>query len=471
MSELWKLDGVEIARLVRGRQVSCREVTDQVLARLDAVNPAINAVVRPLHEEARAAADAADKAVQRGDALRPLHGVPVTTKVNVDQEGLPTDNGVVEFRNLIAPRDSPTIANMRSAGGIIVGRTNTPCFSMRWFTDNALHGLTLNPWARARTAGGSSGGAAAATASGIGTIGQGNDIAGSVRYPAYCCGLVGLRPTYGRIPAFNYTGTSHRVISAALFAVQGPLTRTVRDARLALQAMMVPHASDPRCVGLPFEGPPPARPIRVAMMPNPAGRGGVAPEIDAAIRQAGKWLADAGYAVEEIDPPCVAEAIDLWGKVCMDDTIAALEPLVAKYGDAEIRTALSYWRAYFPKRDAASVLEGLAERDTVLRQWELFQQSHPLVLTCVSGELPFKVGEDVESAATAARLIRAQSMQLAVPVLGLPAVSVPTGTSGGVPVGVQIIGPRYREDLCLAAAEAIEQSAGASRLPVDPFAS
>lgn len=469
MNELWKLDGVEIARLVRERQVSCRDVTDQVLGRLDAVNPKINAVVRPLHDEARAAADAADAAVRSGAALGPLHGVPVTIKVNLDQAGHPTDNGVVAFKDLIAPRDNPTVANLRKAGAIIVGRTNTPCFSMRWFTDNDLHGLTLNPWTRERTAGGSSGGAAAATASGIGAIGQGNDIAGSIRYPAYCCGLVGLRPTYGRIPAFNHTVTSHRAISAALFAVQGPLTRTVRDARLAFRAMAVPDAHDPRCVDLPLDGPRPARPVRVALVADPAGRGGVAPEVAAAMRQAAQWLGEAGYAVEAVEPPMMGEAIDLWGKICMDDTIAALEPMVAKYGDDGIKQALGYWRDFFPTRGPASVLEGLAERDTVLRQWEVFQQTYPLVLTFVSAELPFRVGEDVESAATTARLMRAQSIQLAVPVLGMPAVSVPTGTVGGVPVGVQIIGPRYREDLCLAAAEAIEARAGLA-LPVEPFA-
>ena len=211
--------------MIRRKAVSCREVVTAALARLDAVNPRINAVVRPLHDPALAEAAAADQALARGGAVGPLHGVPITTKVNVDQAGCPTDNGVVAFKDLVATRDNPVVANLRRAGAIVIGRTNAPAFSMRWFTDNALHGATLNPWDPARTPGGSSGGAAAATATGIGAIGHGNDIAGSVRYPAYCCGLVGLRVSYGRIPSYNFTSSVPRPIAAQLMAVQGPLTR------------------------------------------------------------------------------------------------------------------------------------------------------------------------------------------------------------------------------------------------------
>jgi len=467
MTDLWKLDAVATASLIRERKASCREVVDAALARLDAVNPKLNAVVLPLHEEARAAAAAADQAIARGTKLGPLHGVPVTTKVNTDQKGLPNDNGAVGLKNLIAPQDSPTIANLRAAGAIVIGRTNTPCFSMRWFTDNDLHGLTLNPWDRARTAGGSSGGAASATAAGIGAIGQGNDIAGSIRFPAYCCGLVGLRPSYGRIPAFNFTATANRGITAALMAVQGPLTRTVRDAKAALLAMAVASPQDPRCIEVPFEGPPVGKPIKVAMVVDPDNRGGVAPEIAAAIRQAGRWLEDAGFRVEEISPPEFGNVIDLWGKMAMDDVIASLEPTVAKMGDAAIKIALGYWRAFFPAKDRGLVLDALGERDRLLRLWHLFFETHPLVLTHSSAELPFAVGEDVKSAAVTARLMRAQSIELAVPALGIPAIAVPTGTADGIPVGVQLIAGRNREDLCLQAAAAIETRA-LMPTPIDP---
>ncbi|HSB41652.1 MAG TPA: amidase family protein [Methylomirabilota bacterium] len=284
---LWALDAVEIAEMIRRRAISCREAVSAVLSRLDAVNPKINAVVRPLHERALAEAAAADQALARGAPVGPLHGVPITTKVNVDQAGCPTDNGVVAFKDLLATRDNPVVANLRRAGAIVVGRTNTPAFSMRWFTDNALHGPTRNPWDPARTPGGSSGGAAAATAVGIGAVGHGNDIAGSVRYPAYCCGLVGLRVSYGRVPSYNFTAPVPRPISAQLMAVQGPLTRRVRDVRAAFAAMAVPDPDDPRCAAVALDGPPVPRPARVALVPDPAGRGGVAPAVTAALRRAG----------------------------------------------------------------------------------------------------------------------------------------------------------------------------------------
>src|SRR5262245_6859007 len=185
---------------------------------------------------------------------------------------------------------------------------------MRWFTANTLHGATRNPWDAFRTPGGSSGGAAAATAAGIGAVGHGNDIAGSVRYPAYCCGLVGLRVSYGRVPSYNFSAPAARPISSQLMAVQGPLTRRVRDARLALAAMAGTDPYDPRCVDMPLEGPTLRRPIRVALVTNPAGRGGVAPAVAESIRKAGGWLADAGYVVDDVDPPELGGCDDLGGR-------------------------------------------------------------------------------------------------------------------------------------------------------------
>jgi len=446
-------------------------------------------VVRPLHESALAEATAADQALARCGPVGALHGVPATIKVNVDMAGSPTDNGVVAFKDALATRDNPVVANLRRAGAIVIGRTNTPTFSMRWFTDNALHGATRNPWDAGRTPGGSSGGAAAATAAGIGAIAHGNDIAGSVRYPAYCCGLVGLRVSYGRVPAFNFTAAAApRPISAQLMAVQGPLTRRVRDARAALAAMAVPDPHDPRCPDVPLEGPVPKRPIRVALVADPAGRGGVAPVVADAVRRAGRALEAAGYAVEEIDPPelgavadlwaaiAMDDAIaalelgavaDLWAAIAMDDAIAALEPAVQQYGDEGIKRALGLWRALHPARDARQVLDALARRDRLLRLWELFLVDRPLVVTPVSNEPPFAVGLDVVDAPTTRRLMDAQIMQLAVPVLGLPSISVPTGVVDGLPTGVQITAGRFREDLCLDAAAAVE-AAAPMPTPIDP---
>src|SRR5260370_5835192 len=198
--DLWQYDATDLARLIRTGQASAREAVDSVLGRLHKVNPSINAVVRVLEEDARTSAATADAARARGHALPPLHGVPVTIKINVDMAGLPTDNGVIPLKDFVAPEDSPVVANLKHAGAIVIGRTNAPAFSMRVFSDNALHGRTLNPRDPTVTPGGSSGGAGPAIATGIGPIAHGHDIRGPPRIPAYCNRLA--RPPTGlpRIP-------------------------------------------------------------------------------------------------------------------------------------------------------------------------------------------------------------------------------------------------------------------------------
>ncbi|PTW82634.1 amidase, partial [Achromobacter mucicolens] len=203
MSDLWRLSAVELAALVRKREVSAVQAAQSALQRLDAVNPAINAVVDHRPEDVLAQAAEVDAAIARGEDPGLLAGVPVTVKVNVDQAGFATTNGVRLQKDLIAERNSPVVDNLRRAGAVIVGRTNTPAFSLRWFTGNVLHGDTLNPRNPALTPGGSSGGAASAVAAGIGHLAHGTDIAGSIRYPAYACGVHGLRPSLGRVAAYN----------------------------------------------------------------------------------------------------------------------------------------------------------------------------------------------------------------------------------------------------------------------------
>ena len=253
--ELWQLDATELARLIRSGRASAREAVQSCLARMDAVNPAINAVVRRFDEQALADADAADAARARGDALGPLHGVPVTTKINVDQQGLPTDNGVVAYKDLVATEDSPVVANLRRAGAVFIGRTNAPAFSMRVMSDNALHGRTLNPRDAAITPGGSSGGAGAAVAAAIGPIAHGNDIGGSVRIPALHCGVPGIKPSQGRVPAYLTSAAVERSTVAALMSVQGVLARTVDDVRLGLEVMARRDPRDPWWVPAPMTGP------------------------------------------------------------------------------------------------------------------------------------------------------------------------------------------------------------------------
>ncbi|HUE64823.1 MAG TPA: amidase, partial [Rhizomicrobium sp.] len=309
--ELWQLDASDLAQLIRLGQISSRESVTSCLARTDAVNGKLNAIVRRMDDEALASADACDAARARGEALGLLHGVPVTTKINVDHRGHPTDNGVVALKDLMAPEDAPVIANLRKAGAVFIGRTNAPAFSMRIISENGLHGRTLNPLDKSITPGGSSGGAGAAVASGLGPIAHGNDIGGSVRIPAYCNGIIGLRTGLGRVPAYSTTTSVPRSIGAQLMSTQGPLTRTVRDARLAFEVMAAGDPRDTRWVAVPLYGPQPLRPVRVAIAPELPG-GYTHPAQAEAVRTAGRHLAAVGYAVEEVLPPETEEVTRLW---------------------------------------------------------------------------------------------------------------------------------------------------------------
>lgn len=301
--ELFELSATEVAARVASGDVTAREVCEAVLARMDAVNPAINAIVARRDEEALRAADEVDAARARGKPPGPMAGVPVTTKENVDQAGFATTNGLRLQKDLIADHDNPVVTSLRKAGAVIVGRTNTPAFSLRWFTRNSLHGHTRNPHNAAITPGGSSGGAASATAAGIGAMGHGTDIGGSIRYPAYACGLQGLRPTLGRVPARNPSGPD-RHIGAQMMAVSGPHARSVADVRLALSVMSQPDLGDPWHVSMPLSGA--EYPRRAALCIAPEGLA-VHPLVEQALRATADRLVDAGWTVEEVDCPPLRE--------------------------------------------------------------------------------------------------------------------------------------------------------------------
>jgi len=454
-TDLWRWDAVELAAAIRTRRISSREATRAVLDRLAAVNPALNAVTVLLADQALAAADRADAAVRRGEALGPLHGVPVTIKENVDQEGAATANGVPAFKDLMATTDSPPVANWKRAGAVIVGRTNTPAFSLRWDTDNELRGRTFNPWSRRHTPGGSSGGAAASLAAGIAPLAHGNDLGGSIRYPAYCCGVAGIRPMLGRVPSYNQTAADERPPGTQLMSVQGPLARRVRDMRLGLAAMSARDPRDPWWAPAPLLGEPVARPVRVALTIDPA-KGGVRADVAAAVREAGNALANAGYAVEEIEPPDVEGVAATWATICVNEMRHVTQPWIRKYGGAAINRSLDLTLAAVPDVGLDGYMKALALRAKHIRDWTLFMERYPLVVGPVSTEPPFEIGFDTTSAERHAEVTRAQRLLVAVNLLGFPAVSVPTGVAGGLPLGVQVIGARYREDLCLDAAEAIE---------------
>lgn len=462
--DLWRCDAVELAAAIRTRRISSREAVEAHLARLASVNPRINAVVDPMAAEALAEADAADAAVRRGDPCGPLHGVPVTVKINVDFGGRATTNGVVAFRDAIAPADSPAIANWRRAGAIVIGRTNTPCFSFRWFTENDLHGETVNPWGRHITPGGSSGGASATVASGISALSHGNDYGGSIRYPAYCAGVFGIRPSFGRVPAYRPALKEERPMTAQLMAVQGPLARSVRDLRAGLWAMAPGDARDTWWVPAPQDGPSPARPIRVARLPAP----GAAPSVVAALDRAQMWLADAGYAVESVaTAPSVDQAAELWRMLVGNEWRLFAQGDIERLGDDRLRAVVQAMVDLIPPVDFATYMKGLAQRSWVLREWSVFLEQWPLVLCPVSDAPPLPPAADQGGVVAMERLLRVQRWQYAFNLLGLPGVACPTGGEDRVPSGVQLVAARFREDLLLDAAEVFEARHGRV-LPIDP---
>ncbi len=464
MTELWQLPATELAALIRSRNVSARETAQSALDRLSAVNGAINAVVDHRPEEVLAEAARVDAAIARGEDPGPMAGVPVTVKVNTDQRGQATTNGLRIQKDLVAEHDNPVVANLRRAGAVIIGRTNTPAFSLRWFTRNGLHGHTRNPWDPGITPGGSSGGAAAAVTAGIGHIAHGTDIAGSIRYPAYACGVHGLRPTIGRIPAFN-ASSPERPIGPQITAVSGPLARTVGDVRLAFHAMSKRDPRDPWWVPAPLEGP--SREKRAAICLRPDGLETVK-EVSDAVADAGKRLARAGWTVEEItEIPPFEEAADMQMKLWLSDGYDALRDMAEREGDPGALAVLRDQESVARALDLAAFSKLLTRRATLVRAWEMFFETYAVIVMPPCGELPFEWQLDLKGDASLHRVLRAQMPQIALPFIGMPGLTVSTGLVGRVPVGVQIVAGRYREDLCLLAGEAIE-AGGVPASPVDP---
>ncbi|WP_434643216.1 amidase family protein [Achromobacter piechaudii] len=462
MSDLWRLSAVELASRIRQREVSAVQAAQSALDRLDAVNPALNAVIDHRPEDVLARARDVDAQLARGENPGLLAGVPVTVKVNVDQAGYATTNGVSLQKDLIATDNNPVVDNLLRAGAVILGRTNTPAFSLRWFTGNRLHGDTRNPRNAALTPGGSSGGAASAVAAGIGHLAHGTDIAGSIRYPAYACGVHGLRPSLGRVPAYN-AALPERSIGGQLTAVSGPLGRTIADVRLGLAVMAARDPRDPWWVPAPLVGP--DVPRRAALCVNPNGMD-TQPAVVKALQEAARRLSDAGWTVDTLDAvPPMQEAADLQIRMWMADGYEAMVAAAEKEGDPGALVALRGQRDKAADANLSNFSAVLTRRATLTRMWEVFLADYPILLLPVSAELPFPDKLDLQGDAAYARVWRAQMTQIGVPFMGLPGLSVAMGHAmssvGQSPVGVQIVAGRYREDLCLAAGEIIEAAGDA----------
>ncbi len=464
-TELWRLGAVELAGAIRSGQVSSREVIEAHLRRIEAVNPAVNAITVVLAEQALEAAKAADRKAAGGGDLPPLHGVPFTVKGSIDLAGTPTTQGLKAFAGAYPARDAPDIERLKAAGAIPIGRTNLASFTVRWHCDSELWGETVNPWDQSKTPGASSGGDAAALATGMTPLGVGGDGLGSLRWPAQCCGISALKPTLGRIPAAAGTGPASAPIGAQLTIVEGPMARRAADLRAALEVMAGPTWRDPWTVPAPLRGPEPARPVRVAVVTDPAGQG-TARQVQDGVRKAAGALADAGYAVEEAEPPSIAAAAQADLAMLNTPDFRAALPMLRSILPASTQRFLSQFYEVVGDPDPQTAMGAFITRHSLLRAWGEFQETRPLIVAPVCTDIPFEVGTDLADGKVA-ETIGKMRMAIAVNALGLPAVAVPVGTGDGLPQVVQVIGPRYREDLCLDAAAALEDRAGIIT-PIDP---
>lgn len=338
-----------------------------------------------------------------------------------------------------------------------------PDLGLRVNAESSLYGSTHNPWQRGRTAGGSSGGEGAAIASGMSPMGLGNDIGGSLRNPAFACGIASIKPSRGRVPQGNPSAVLEMALNSQIMAVEGVLARHVGDVRLGLEVVMGSHHRDPQSVDVPLRGP--ERPRRVALVPEPMG-GETDRGIAEGVRIAGRALEAAGYEVDEVEPPMLFEAYLGWAELMTTSMALISDQLNAVMGEGG-RRFLELTSVDFPAPTPES-LELMHEgRYRVARAWREFMTTYPLVVGPTWTQPPFEHGFDILDQASAFKVVEGFRFVLPANLLGLPAACVPTGVNNSLPTGAQIIGDMYREDLCLDAAEIVERSVGVLT-PIDP---
>jgi amidase len=422
-----------IAAGERSAQAMVQECLDRIAER----NGELNAVTITLADEALAAAAEADAVLARGGPAPPLIGIPFTVKENIDVAGTVTSLGM--RGGVPVERDAPHIAHLRAAGAIPIARTNLPDLALRWHTDNARHGATVNPFDASLSPGGSSGGDAVALASGMAAFAVGSDYGGSLRVPATLAGVYALRPTPGRLAqAFGVPP----LMSRQLMASDGPLARRAEDLALLFAVMAQPDARDPRFTPATSEaahGP-------VALVLAHDGS-----------RRAADALVSAGYEVVEAEAPRVAEAAQLWlDLVSFEMRLGALARLRDEGSEGTRRSAEALFGLARPL-DGDGYARALGERHVLAAAWSEFLDRHPMILAPVSTSDPWPVGHDLGGPDALRDEWWGFRLTVATACLGLPAVAVPVGLDRrGLPAGVQLIGPRWAERTLLAAAEAIE---------------
>jgi len=456
-----EVSATDIAAAIRRREVSAVEVVEAHLDRIAHRNPDLGALTVVFAERARQAASTVDSALAAGADPGPLAGVPISVKENIDLTWSATTNGWRGLAEAVPARDATIVRRLREAGAVPVGRGNMPDFGMRWDTDNDLFGRTRNPWNPQRSAGGSSGGDAVAVATGMSAIGLGNDFGGSLRLPAYAAGVVGLRPSRGRVPRAAVTGYPV-ALTLQEFSVNGPMARTVDDVALALAAMQGVDADDPVSLDAP----------RLRELPRRVGvvrsfGDGVDPQVAAGIERAAASLVRAGWEVVEVEAPRLEEAAVLWRRLSCTDMLMSLDP--ADLGMPLGRSATAFLHdstaAARPYETAREYAEAWAQRAVVAADWRRLLAEVPLILGPVSASRMSETDYDLGGQDAADRAWQDLWLTVAANFLGLPALALPTGLGeDGMPTGVQLIGPLFAEDAVLEAGRAIER--GVPPLPV-----
>ncbi len=461
----------EMAAAVRTKKVSPVELVDAHLARIAKINPALNAFVFVDADSARAQAKTAEQALAANSAgaeIGPLHGIPLSMKSSVDVAGWKAECGTALRKNYVASEDAPLVERLRRAGAILIGSTNVPEFLMAYETDNLLYGRTNSPWDLSRTPGGSSGGEAAAIASGCSAGGLGSDGGGSIRIPAHFSGICGLKPTPGRIPA-----SGHYPASAGPFAqlgVVGPMARTVADLGILFEAMAGPHRGDPASAPVPIRprGGEEIRKLRVAYFEDD-GVTPVTAEIAAAVRTAAEALRQQGFEVSEWRPRNLERVWQLWWNLFGRGVQMAFAPTVEGRED-ELSPMYRDFRAMVSAQapmNAQELLNTLLGRDA-LREMLLEKMEEFPILICPACAIPaFRHRErewTVEGKSVA--YLKAMSYSQWFNLLGNPAAVVPVSQSPeGLPIGVQIVGRPWHEEEVLGVAACIEKASGGFRRP------
>ena len=462
--KLWMMGAVEGAERLARREIKPSEWMASVVGRIEAMNPSLNAITIDLTEQAMDAAVAADERIATDPAaeLPPLFGVPVTIKENVDVAGQPTTNGIPAFENLLATENAPLVDRLTEAGAIIVGRTNTPEFSMRATTVNPLRGRTVNPWGDDISPGGSSGGAGSAAAAGMGPIHHGNDIGGSLRFPSFANGVTSVKPSSCRVPVFNSTAAAERGPLAQAMSVQGVIGRHAADVRAATRLMIAPDPRDPMSPPVPWDGPPitdGGEPITVAVTKATGGYE-MHPGIAALIDRAAGQLADAGYRVVEADPPPITAASRGWFSAATTEMKTTFDPPLRAYGSETIIRIFDWYFELSDLLDLDGFITTIAARTALMRDWNRFLVDHPLVITPFLMRPMYDWDYDATGLDAVADLFASAVHSTGINYLGLPAGVIGMDLVDNRPAAVQIVGRYFREDSICDALEAIETANG-----------